>query len=118
MSVEIRINSKPVEDMLEKAAKNIPMALQRTQANLLEDIYEESQKLVPVRTGTLRDSGYMTSTPTTGMVGYGAEYSVHVERGTSRMAPRLFLWRSFEKYRAQLENYMRKMWEWLAKQVV
>jgi HK97 gp10 family phage protein len=50
-----------------------------------------SQQNAPVDTGFLRSSGQLDREGDTPLVGYAAEYSEHVEYGTSNMAAQPFL---------------------------
>jgi HK97 gp10 family phage protein len=52
----------------------------------------ESQKITPVDTGFLRQSGYCEGVKDKGsIVGFSAEYAYFIEFGTSRMQPKSFL---------------------------
>jgi HK97 gp10 family phage protein len=58
------------------------------------DIFNESQRRTPVRTGALRGSGTLTQAGTSAEIKYGgtaAGYALYVHEGTSRMAARKFL---------------------------
>jgi len=57
--------------------KSVRHAVQRAG----EMSFQESQKLVPVDTGYLRDSGEMTGEPNSITVKYSADYASIVERG-------------------------------------
>ena len=58
-------------------------------------VFDESQILVPVKTGFLKSTGHteisQTEKSVTGSVIYDAEYASHVEFGTSRMGSRSYL---------------------------
>ena len=53
----------------------------RSLRSLARDIFRTSQKLVPVRTGRLKDSGKQVDTPSGAMVYYDTPYATKVEAG-------------------------------------
>lgn len=61
--------------------------MSEAQEEVLRAIYDESQKLVPVDEGDLKDSGNYDSN----RVEYGTDHCVHVEFGTIKMKAQPYL---------------------------
>lgn len=74
--------------------------MSEAQLAVLKAIYEESQRLVPVDTGNLKESGEYDSTS----VGYGADYAAHVEFGTVKMEAQPFLRPAAENHKDELAH--------------
>jgi hypothetical protein len=55
--------------------------------SILKDAHQRAVSRVPVRTGNLRDSIYVTPDS----IGASAEYASYVEYGTAKQAPTYFL---------------------------
>ncbi len=74
-------------------------------------VFEESQILVPVRTGFLKSTGHteITETPKTvvGSVIYDAPYASHVEFGTGRMGSRAYLRPALDSTREVVKEIFR-----------
>lgn len=58
---------------------------------IAEDIFEDSQRRVPVDSGTLKGSGRVVETDTGAEVVYDADYAAHVEYGTSTQRAQPYL---------------------------
>lgn len=91
IQIEVQ-GEEQLRQLLEKAPREIRKAAHETVAEIAEQIKSTAERICPVRTGYLRsrifkkDIGFMECA-----VGDDASYAVHVEFGTSRMAPRSFL---------------------------
>jgi HK97 gp10 family phage protein len=100
MSVRIGLDVKGVEELRVKM-RSLDFALQRHVHRRLvgfgADVAAEARRLVPVRTGRLRDSIFSQVRPWMLEVGASAPYAWFVEFGTSRMEARRFLWRAFQR---------------------
>lgn len=108
MSIEIRVDSTKVRELLRKAETATQKTLQEGKGLLAKAIYEESQLTVPVRTGRLKASGFWTGD---GQVGYRAPYAAPVEFGTSRTAPRFFLAKAVAAVLSRAPQQLKELFE-------
>lgn len=85
------------------------MAVAKTAA----DITADAKVMAPYRTGNLRNSiGYDVQEDPSGVeaeIGPTASYGVHLEYGTSRMAPRPFLGPAYDRRMPTFEQAMGKL---------
>lgn len=93
----------------EKAQNMAADAIAKTAA----DISNDAKVFAPVRTGNLRASiGYDLMQDSGGVgaeIGPTVNYSVHVEHGTSVMAPQPFLGPAFDRRSPYLEQALRSI---------
>lgn len=82
-------------------------------AKTAADISNDAKVFAPVRTGNLRASiGYDVTEDSEGVsaeIGPTVDYAVHLEHGTSRMAPRRFLGPAFDRRTPYLEQALRSI---------
>lgn len=82
------------------AIRNAVSDMSEAQLAVLREIFEESQRLVPVDEGELKESGKFDSN----LVEYGTDHAVHIEFGTVKMEAQPFLRPAFEGKRNELEK--------------
>jgi hypothetical protein len=108
MTVTIRLEGM---DKLEIALKDALAAVddKKITGFLVEEVFDESQQEVPVKTGELKTSGSTRPADEGHEVVYDAEHAIWVEFGTSRMAGNPFLQRSVDAdHRPALEKFLQE----------
>lgn len=88
MSFQIRVDNRAVVDGLNRIASGIAGASEAGLKQAAEDGFNDSQRLVHVRTGFLkRSGGIKQSGPEKVVYGYDAYYATEEEFGNSRRPP-------------------------------
>ena len=95
------------------APAEVAVAARRITQKVCADTKRDGQAFCPVHTGNLRSSiGYEThsgGTSVWGEVGPTASYGVHVEYGTSRMAPHAYMGPAFDRHAGEYVDAMVKI---------
>jgi HK97 gp10 family phage protein len=91
------------EEKAQQQLKNIRKSvadMSEAQLAVLKKMFEESQLLVPVDEGELKESGKYDSQK----IEYGTDHAAHVEFGTANMKAQPYLRPAFENNRSELEK--------------
>ncbi|MCW4017363.1 MAG: HK97 gp10 family phage protein [Candidatus Bathyarchaeota archaeon] len=114
MSVSIKMNVKGAKEFSE-ALNRFDSEAQRQIQNKLaawaESVKAEASRLVPVRTGYLKNSLYTRVQDWQVQIGARAPYAAAVERGTSNRGARPFLQPAVQKRLPDLERVLREALE-------
>ena len=89
-----------VEQASATISKLSHLSLIEAQLAVTRAIYEESQLLVPVDKGDLKESGKFDENS----VEYGTDHAVHIEFGTVKMKAQPYLRPAVENNRAEIER--------------
>lgn len=104
MSVHYSSNTLVARKMVEAGASKI---IARAGFNILA----RSRRVhgYTVRTGTLKNSGFVQAQPKLVTIGYSANYAYFVEGGTRKMKPRPYLRPAFDYYRPKVVAELQAM---------
>ena len=89
--------SAGVRSNLEQLGTEMVEAMEQAMYESGKHMQEEAKRVVPVRTGRLRDSIQSRSDATTAIVGTDVPYGKYVELGTRKMAAQPYLHPAAEK---------------------
>lgn len=103
-------------ERLEETAKEVQPAARKLTGQYANLIVKEAKRLVPVRTGNLRDSIRVTPSSEAGRLGLAAAgiaadapYAGFVEFGTARMRPRPYIRPAVKRYEKEFLADMSKL---------
>ena len=89
--IEVRVETEELKKFLSNLHDGIPTLMQRINRAVGQVVFTFSQMWCPVKTGTLKKSGYAREEGQDFAIGYTAPYAPYVEWGTSKMCPRSYL---------------------------
>ncbi|MCW4006179.1 MAG: HK97 gp10 family phage protein [Candidatus Bathyarchaeota archaeon] len=111
MSVKVSIKlegAKEFADALSRFDREMQTQVQNKMATWAQTVKTEAARLVPVRTGYLRNSIYARSQDWQVQIGAKAAYAAAVEKGTSNRRTRPFIQPAVQKKLPQLERVLRE----------
>ncbi len=106
MSVEISVNIdgiEPLQDAMVRVDSQLQKHVHRQLVSWASDVKASAKRIVPVRTGHLRNSIYSKIDGWVAQIGAEATYAYFVEFGTRFMQARPYLYPAIQEHLPRLE---------------